>query len=105
MLAWARGNLLLLVFGELSAQDIQRLRNLSGTAPARCVQVAAKRGQVQVTESIVDLKGHMLATCTGAAAGPTRWALLRPDTYIAAVGSQIDGKLVNAARAALGHRA
>ncbi len=114
LLTWARGNLLLLVFGDVYAQDVKRLVSLSRAAPVRCVQVVASRNRSQVKESVVDINGHLLGTCTGSSAAgatsativkapPTRWALLRPDTYIAATGSQINSELVKCISAALGH--
>ena len=109
LLGWARGYLLLLVFGDLAAPDIQRLGKLVLTQPVRCVQVVAKAGQVQVREAVIDVNGHLLATCKGttpaSAATAVRWALLRPDTYVAAMGGHIDAELVNAANAALGRAA
>ena len=104
----------MLVFGNVSAQDVKRLVSLSRTAPVRCVQVVASRNRSQVKESVEDINGHLLTTCTGGSAAgatsetivkaqPTRWALLRPDTYIAATGNQINSELVQCISAALGH--
>ena len=104
LLSWAGSSLLLLVFGDVTVQDIQRLQGLSGTGAVRCVQVAKSSAQMQVKESVIDTNAHLLATCSGSAdAEPIGWALLRPDTYIAATGSQLDAGLVNAVSAALGH--
>ena len=104
LLAWSRGCLLLLVFGDMSLQDIQRLGKLSRTAAVRCVQVVARHGKAHAKESIIDLHKHLLATCTSAAVPSViRWALLRPDTYIAATGSRLDGSVVNSISTALGY--
>ncbi len=103
LLVWAGGHLLLLVFGDLSAQDMARLNALSATASVRCVQIgAAAHSKPQALEYAVDATGHLRATCAGNA-DPIRWALLRPDTYIAATGSRLDGSVANAISAALGH--
>jgi 3-(3-hydroxy-phenyl)propionate hydroxylase len=103
LLVWANGNLLLLVFGELSQQNIANLASLGGTAAVRCVQIGTPKLRAQVIEYAVDASGHLHATCAGSDSANIRWALLRPDTYIAATGSQIDGSVVNAISSALGH--
>ena len=105
LLVWANGNLLLLVFGELSAQDIKRLTSLSSTATVRCVQIGMLKFRAQAIEYAVDASSHLQATCTGSNSAKRRWALLRPDTYVAATGSQIDDSVANAISSALGHPA
>ncbi len=102
LLAWAGGHLLLLVFGDLTRQDMARLNAVSATASVRCVQIGAPQSTPQALEYAVDATGHLRATCAGNA-DPIRWALLRPDTYIAATGSRLDGGIANAISAALGH--
>ena len=104
LLAWAGGNLLLLVFGDLTGQDTTKLASLSAFAAVRCVQVASLNSTAQALEYAVDATGNLHASCAGSAA-QIRWALLRPDTYIAATGSRLDASVVNAVSAALGHKA
>ena len=100
LLAWAQGRLLLLVFGPLSAQDAARLQALTATTPGlRCVQVLATSGQARAVEHIHDTTGHVRATCHATDAA---WALLRPDSYIAATGRTVDASLIRAVAAALG---
>ena len=99
LLRWAEGRLLLLVFGDLSAQACQRLAKLSGHVPVRCVQVLGADGRQQAQEFVRDQPGHLQGACHvfGHA-----WALVRPDAYLAATGEAVDGSLVNAIEHALG---
>ncbi|RYF39527.1 MAG: FAD-dependent oxidoreductase, partial [Comamonadaceae bacterium] len=93
LLRWADGRLLLLVFGELTASGVQRLLALGGTAPLCCVQVLGAEGAANATEHVRDPKGHLQGACHvfGHA-----WALVRPDSYVAATGENIDAGLVHA---------
>ncbi len=99
LLRWADGRLLLLVFGDLSAAAAARLAALSAQADLRCVQVIAPGDRSAAREHVVDPQGHVQATCHvfGHA-----WALLRPDSYVAATGESIDASLVHALDPALG---
>ncbi|MGH8848313.1 MAG: FAD-binding monooxygenase, partial [Polaromonas sp.] len=99
LLKWADGRLLLLVFGDLSAAAAARLGALSAQADLRCVQVIAPGDRAAAREHVVDPQGHVQATCHvfGHA-----WALLRPDSYVAATGESIDASLVHALDTALG---
>lgn len=101
LLLWAGSNLLLLVFGRLSAGDAQRLRQLSTSSPVRAVQVVPTDGHPQAREHVRDPLGHVQGACHvfGHA-----WALVRPDAYLAATGESIDGNLVHAIERALGMR-
>jgi 3-(3-hydroxy-phenyl)propionate hydroxylase len=101
LLQWANGELLALVFGELSPAALQRLQMLSHSAPLRCVQVLGPDARPQAREHVVDPKGHLQAACHvfGHA-----WALVRPDGYLAATGEQVDGQLVLAIEKSLGLR-
>ena len=105
LLVWAGGHLLLLVFGDLNRQDVARLSALSASASVRCVQIGAPHSKPQALEYAVDATGNLHATCAGNSTEKLRWALLRPDTYVAATGSRIDASVVNATSAALGHKA
>ena len=99
LLKWAGGRLLLLVFGDLSAGAAARLRALSLRTDLRCVQVIAPGESASATEHVLDPQGHLQASCHvfGHA-----WALLRPDSYVAATGESIDASLVHALGLALG---
>jgi len=99
LLQWADGRLLLLLFGEASPHGLARLRDLAETAPLRCVQVAGADDRVAAREHVRDPLGHLQGACHvfGHA-----WALLRPDSYVAATGESIDATLVHALGKALG---
>ncbi|MBX3610105.1 MAG: FAD-dependent oxidoreductase [Hydrogenophaga sp.] len=99
LLDWAAGDLLLLAFGPLSSQARQRLAGLSATTPLRVVQVLGTGDAAQAVEQVRDPKGHLLGACQ---ANPGDWALVRPDGYLAASGSAVDGALVKAIGLSLG---
>jgi 3-(3-hydroxy-phenyl)propionate hydroxylase len=98
LLRWAGGRLLLLVFAPLPPQAVARLRALCLARDMRCVQVIAAGAQAGVREQVSDPQGQLRATCQAPALG---WALLRPDSYIAATGLAIDASLTQAAALAL----
>ena len=99
LLKWADGNLLLLVFGDASKNSLERLRALCETAPVRCVQVLGADDAAGALEHVRDPQGHLQGACHvfGHA-----WALVRPDSYVAATGESIDAALVYTVGAALG---
>jgi 3-(3-hydroxy-phenyl)propionate hydroxylase len=99
LLAWADGDLLLLLFGDTNAVSLERLRALAQTAPLRCVQVLGADDSPGAVEHIRDPKGHLQGACHvfGHA-----WVLLRPDSYVAATGENVDAHLVDAVARALG---
>jgi 3-(3-hydroxy-phenyl)propionate hydroxylase len=99
LLLWAQGHFLLLAFGELSASALQRLRTLGQNAPVRLVQVVDANAPARAREHVRDPQGHLQGACHvfGHA-----WALVRPDSYVAATGESIDSDLVDALSAALG---
>ena len=101
LLNWARGDLLLLVFGDLSSAALKRLRQLCFDTPVRSVQVLGPDARAQAVEHIVDPKGHLQGACHvfGHA-----WALVWPDGYLAATGESVDGHLVKAIERSLGLR-
>ena len=103
LLAWAQGRLLLLVFGPIKPAALAQLRALSTLSDLRCVQVLAAEQPASAVEHIRDPHGHVRATCQ-LAPSPNRaaWALLRPDSYLAASGEKIDAGLVRAVATALG---
>ncbi len=98
LLQWADGRLLLLVFGDQSAQARQRLANLTREAPVRCVQVLGADARTQSRETVRDPLGYLQGACYvfGHA-----WALVRPDGYLAATGESVDSALVHAIAHAL----
>jgi 3-(3-hydroxy-phenyl)propionate hydroxylase len=98
LLQWADTCLLLLVFGDISPQCMERLRALGSTAPLRCVQVLGADDRAAAIEHVRDPQGHLQGACHvfGHA-----WALLRPDSYVAATGESIDASLVHAIGTAL----
>jgi 3-(3-hydroxy-phenyl)propionate hydroxylase len=99
LLQWADGRLLLLVFGESSLSALARLRALGETAALRSVQVVGSDDTPAAREYVRDPQGHLQGACHvfGHA-----WALVRPDSYVAATGESIDATLVHAIGKALG---
>jgi 3-(3-hydroxy-phenyl)propionate hydroxylase len=99
LLRWADGRLLLLVFGASPPASLMRLRGLSQTAPVVCVQVLGAEDAAGALEHVRDPKGHLQGACHvfGHA-----WALVRPDSYVAATGESVDATLVHAVGQALG---
>jgi 3-(3-hydroxy-phenyl)propionate hydroxylase len=99
LLRWAEGRLLVLLFGGATAASLERLRSLAETAPLRCVQVLGPEDTPGATEYVRDPKGHLQGACHvfGHA-----WALVRPDSYVAATGESVDANLVHAVGQALG---
>jgi 3-(3-hydroxy-phenyl)propionate hydroxylase len=99
LLHWADGRLLLLVFGESTPPALARLRALGETAALRSVQVMGAEDAPAAREHVRDPQGHLQGACHvfGHA-----WALVRPDSYVAATGESIDATLVHAIGKALG---
>ena len=95
---WADGQLLLLLFGDLTTTDLKRVLQLTPHAPLRAVQVIAGTGKAQAVEHVRDPQQHLRQACQ---AGQARWALLRPDAYLAATGSALDGRWIQAVGKAL----
>ena len=97
LLLWADSGLLLLVFGACSTQEIHQLRQLSQSAAVRIVQVVSHEA-AQAVEYVIDKPQRLRQACGDAAA---RWALLRPDAYVAARGQALNAGLVNSVAKAL----
>jgi len=99
LLQWADGRLLVLVFGESTPSALARLRALGETAALRSVQVVGTDDNPAAREHVRDPQGHLQGACHvfGHA-----WALVRPDSYVAATGESIDATLVHAIGKALG---
>jgi 3-(3-hydroxy-phenyl)propionate hydroxylase len=93
LIDWADGRLLLLVFGVLKSSECMRLRQLTLSTPMlRVVQVIQPDMVAHAREHVIDHLGHLRRACQ---AHDKRWALLRPDSYLAATGGGIDGDLVH----------
>jgi 3-(3-hydroxy-phenyl)propionate hydroxylase len=99
LLRWADGRLLLLLFGDPGRESLAHARSLAATAPLVAVQVVAPRGVAQAREHVRDPHGHLLGACH---VFGHRWALVRPDAYVAATGEEVDGALVEAVARCLG---
>jgi 3-(3-hydroxy-phenyl)propionate hydroxylase len=99
LLQWADGDLLLLLFGGAAAAGLERLRALAQAAPLRCVQVLGADEHAGAVEHVRDPQGHLQGACHvfGHA-----WALVRPDSYVAATGESIDAALIRAVGKAMG---
>jgi 3-(3-hydroxy-phenyl)propionate hydroxylase len=99
LLLWAGGRLLVLLFGAAATGALDRLRGLSQTAPVVCVQVLGAEDGPGALEYVRDPRGHLQGACHvfGHA-----WALVRPDSYVAATGEGVDASLVHAVGQALG---
>ncbi len=103
LLRWADGRLLLLVFGDLQAHSLRRLRAISEGTPVRCVQVLGPQGRAGALEHVRDVNsrgvGHLQGACHvfGHA-----WALVRPDSYLAATGESVDTSLLRAIEKSMG---
>ena len=104
LLKWAEGRLLLLVFGRLKPGLASQISRLTGQTDIRSVNVLGPgepaSAQEHVNEHVRDPEGH-LATGVGGL-GALGWALLRPDSYIAATGQQINAELIHALKVASG---
>jgi 3-(3-hydroxy-phenyl)propionate hydroxylase len=89
LLQWAAGLPLLLVWGACTAKELAKLRRLK--TPVRVVQVLRQGQFAQAREHVFDLQGRLASAVDGAGAQSRsatglRWALLRPDSYLAARG-------------------
>jgi 3-(3-hydroxy-phenyl)propionate hydroxylase len=132
LLRWAGTRPLLLVFGDassgLASSTIAKLRALASASNVRVVHVVSQRSQAQVRETVVDPPGLLASACGLPAAGPAapsapagsrsirythnpypdtscQWALLRPDSYLAARGNQLGAALVGAVARCAGQSA
>jgi 3-(3-hydroxy-phenyl)propionate hydroxylase len=99
LLRWVGGDLLLLLFGAAGEGGLERLRALAQAAPLRCVQVVGPGERAGAVEHVRDTQGHLQGACHvfGHA-----WALVRPDSYVAATGESTDAALVRAVGRAMG---
>jgi 3-(3-hydroxy-phenyl)propionate hydroxylase len=104
LLRWAQGHPLLLLFGgaagDMSPRQLTKLHALLGsTQAARIVQVAPRRTQVAAREAVLDPQSLLMQACgiqRSRAAPACHWALVRPDSYVAAHGSALNTQLAQA---------
>ena len=87
LLRWAQGRLLLLVFGLLKPGQLRRIVKLAEHTDMRSVHVPGRGTPAITKEHVLDPEGHVAASVGGAG-----WALLRPDSYIAATGQHMDAE-------------
>jgi 3-(3-hydroxy-phenyl)propionate hydroxylase len=99
LLQWADGRLLLLLFGDANPQALRRLQAISETTPLRAVQVVGTGSHGDAVEHVLDPHGHLQGACHVFCHA---WALVRPDSYVAATGESIDSTLVHAIGMSLG---
>ncbi|MBC7601139.1 MAG: FAD-dependent monooxygenase [Ramlibacter sp.] len=99
LLQWAGSRMVLMLFGDVSDACIKRVQALAASAPMLCLQVLGVDEPARVKEHIRDPKGHLQGACHvfGHA-----WALLRPDSYIAATGEMVDASVIEALARSLG---
>ncbi len=106
LLRWAGAHPLLLVFGDshgrLSRAHANQLRQLAATSGVRIVQVLSHTHTATFTarETVIDSAQRLRQACdlnpTPAATSQCAWALLRPDSYLSARGTQLGAALVQA---------
>jgi 3-(3-hydroxy-phenyl)propionate hydroxylase len=99
----------------LQDASLRKLQSLSLAAGVRVVQVCASRAHVRAHEAVHDAHGLLSRACSvdgrgwiGAdspdqsglpvrrGASRCRWALIRPDSYLAARGTAVDSRLIHA---------
>ena len=89
------------MFGRLSKREIIylcALASINGLHVAQVLEVSLlATGEPDVTEALVDHTKKLQTACQN-----QRWALIRPDSYLAASGSGIDAALINALQMAQG---
>ncbi len=105
LLRWAGARGLLLVFGDAQSnirqKHLQLLRQLAGDTGVHIVQVANQVRAITAREAVIDPADRLRAACAMPStrthvSAQCAWALLRPDSYLAARGSQLDAGLVDA---------
>ncbi|MGB4118466.1 MAG: FAD-dependent monooxygenase [Polaromonas sp.] len=91
LLTRAGGRLTLLLFGVLKGEQARRIKPLTKHTDIFCVNVLGADMPASAKEHVRDPAGHLAASVGGAV-----WALLRPDSYVAATGQHIDQKFARA---------
>ena len=101
LLRWSNGHLLLLVFGHLPKLQALHLSALAASTGLQAAQVLASGQTPNCKEALIDHSGKLTSACK-AESKNLCWALLRPDSYLAATGSGIDAALIRSVQQALG---
>jgi 3-(3-hydroxy-phenyl)propionate hydroxylase len=91
LLRWSGDNLLLLVWGSQSETALRRVRQLTSQTPLRAIQVLSPVEHAQGREHVIDTDNHLRQACQSSGQA---WALVRPDAYLAATGSDWESTLV-----------
>jgi 3-(3-hydroxy-phenyl)propionate hydroxylase len=91
LLTWSGEDLLLLVFGPQTTSALNRIRQLTTQTPLKAVQVLTSGERVQCREHVLDPEGHVRRACLSV---DQTWALVRPDSYLAATGADWESTLV-----------
>ena len=99
LLHWAKGWPLLLVWGDGAAGDLQRepLLRASWHRHARIVWVQTQASAIQLRETIVDQPLRLAQACGLSSLTGMGWALIRPDSYLAARGERYSAAQLQAA--------
>lgn len=96
LLRWSSGNLLLLWFGNLPKTTAAKLQQLATASSVHVVQVVTHASHAQATEVVIDGQAKLHSAC-----GQQPWALVRPDSYLAATGTSANAQLLKAIATAL----
>jgi 3-(3-hydroxy-phenyl)propionate hydroxylase len=105
LLRWADGNLLVLVFGKLSKVQALHLGALASSIGPRAAQVLASDQVSDTKEALQDASGKLQQACKIQlihSKDTPAWAIIRPDSYLAANGAGIDSGLIRAVQMAMG---
>jgi 3-(3-hydroxy-phenyl)propionate hydroxylase len=84
LLTWAGEDLVLLVFGPQPAAALGRIRQLTAQTPLKAVQVLSPGQPAQCLEHVRDPEARLQRACQ---ASGQAWAMVRPDSYLAATGA------------------
>lgn len=96
LLRWTNGNLLLLWFANLPQATATKLQQVATASGVHVVQVVTSASHAQAKEAVVDNKAKLHKAC-----GQQPWALVRPDSYLAATGTSANAQLLKAIATAL----
>ena len=97
LLTRAGGRLTLLLFNVLKGEQARRIKPLTQHTGILCVNVLGTDMPACVKEHVRDPAGHLAASVGGVG-----WALVRPDSYLAATGQRINADFANALSTACG---
>jgi 3-(3-hydroxy-phenyl)propionate hydroxylase len=105
LLRWAQSRPLLLLWGTLSAAHTARVQAITQATGTLAVQVVQQRSAVQAREAVIDTNNLLAQACNLEPGTPAlHWAVVRPDSYLAARGNAINTSLLNAIEHCLGTR-